>query len=243
MKLNLHLLTIISLPATSFGFISNSLIPLHTKHIHPLSTKNIFRSISNWDDAEVSSEIDENNFLQSCKNRRSFLSKLVSTTASAAISTLTLPQTSLAASASPKTSVSAVTEILPTPPFTKDVSWPLGKVAFSLLPLAGTSTRRATVEEEIVPGQIWTHDQIQGVVNVNVPVRQTVIKVSSILICEIILGSIRHFLMLKISSFFHSSQKKQVEGFGYTILSRLHHSFLKWYENLKKNMVPYDTLY
>ena len=69
--------------------------------------------------------------------------------------------------------------VVPTPPFTKDVSWPLGKVAFSLLPLAGTSSRRATVEECIVPNQMWTHDQIQGIVNVNVPVRQTVIKLSS----------------------------------------------------------------
>jgi len=44
-----------------------------------------------------------------------------------------------------------------------DVSWPLGKVAFSLLPLAGTSTRRATVEECIVPDTIWTHDQVRSV--------------------------------------------------------------------------------
>lgn len=65
---------------------------------------------------------------------------------------------------------------MPSPAFTKEVSWPLGKVAFSLLPLAGTSTRRATVEECVVKDTIWTHDQLQGVVNVNVPVRQTVIK-------------------------------------------------------------------
>jgi hypothetical protein len=65
-----------------------------------------------------------------------------------------------------------------TPQFTNEMSWPLGKVAFSLLPLAGTSTRRATVEDCLVPDQIWTHDQIQGVVNVNVPVRQTVIRLS-----------------------------------------------------------------
>lgn len=66
--------------------------------------------------------------------------------------------------------------IVPSPAFTSDVSWPLGKVAFSLLPLAGTSSRRATVEECIVLDTIWTHDQIQGIVNVNVPVRQTVIR-------------------------------------------------------------------
>ena len=72
---------------------------------------------------------------------------------------------------------SAVSSVIETPTFSKDVYWPVGKVAFSLLPLAGTSTRRATVEECIIPNTMWTHDQIQGVVNVNVPVRQTVIKV------------------------------------------------------------------
>ena len=71
---------------------------------------------------------------------------------------------------------STTTPVVPTPPMTSDVSWPLGKVAFSLLPLAGTSSRRATVEQCIIPDTMWTHDQIQGVVNVNVPVRQTVIK-------------------------------------------------------------------
>ena len=35
------------------------------------------------------------------------------------------------------------------------------------------------METEVVRGQVWTHDQIQGVVNVNVPVRQTVIKLKS----------------------------------------------------------------
>lgn len=77
--------------------------------------------------------------------------------------------------------------------------WPLGKVAFSLLPLAGTYTRRATIFETVCAakddgrrdgldittssgmrnGIVWTLDQIQGVVNVNVPVRMVVIKVSA----------------------------------------------------------------
>ena len=57
-------------------------------------------------------------------------------------------------------------------------SWPLGRVAFSLLPLAG-SDRRKTIPEEVVPGRVWTFDQIQGVLNVNVPVRQSVIKLRS----------------------------------------------------------------
>jgi hypothetical protein len=66
--------------------------------------------------------------------------------------------------------------LISTPPNTKDLSWPLGKVAFSLLPLTGTWTRRATLEQEVVPSTLWTHDQIQGIVNVNVPVRQTVVR-------------------------------------------------------------------
>ena len=57
-------------------------------------------------------------------------------------------------------------------------SWSLGRIAFSLLPLAG-SERRATLLTEVVPKQVWTFDQIQGVVNVNVPVRMTVIKLES----------------------------------------------------------------
>ena len=65
---------------------------------------------------------------------------------------------------------------VPSPADSASMSWPLGKVAFSLLPLAGTSTRRATVETTIIKDTMWTHDQVQGVVNVNVPVRQTVIR-------------------------------------------------------------------
>jgi hypothetical protein len=85
---------------------------------------------------------------------------------------------STATIAATPTSTTAMVVGVPTPPFTPDVSWPLGKVAFSLLPLAGTSTRRATVQEEIVKDTIWTFDQVQGIVNVNVPVRQTVVALS-----------------------------------------------------------------
>lgn len=91
--------------------------------------------------------------------------------ASIALVGSSLPMDALAAS--------STFTLIPSPAFTSDLSWPLGKVAFSLLPLAGTSSRRATVEECIVPDTIWTHDQIQGVVNVNVPVRQTVIRLKS----------------------------------------------------------------
>lgn len=82
----------------------------------------------------------------------------------------------LIATLPPSSSLAAgATEFLvPTPKFDSNINWPLGKIAFSLLPLQGGS-QRATVEECVVPGKIWTHDQIQGIVNVNVPVRQTVI--------------------------------------------------------------------
>ena len=78
------------------------------------------------------------------------------------------------ASAATSTTSSAI----PIPPQVRQTTWPLGKVAFSLLPLAGSYSRRATVMEELVPGKIWTFDQIQGVVAVNVPVRMVVIKLS-----------------------------------------------------------------
>jgi Domain of unknown function (DUF4336) len=69
--------------------------------------------------------------------------------------------------------------LIPNPIRNDDLYWPLGKVAFSLLPIAGTYTRRVTVEQEIVPRTIWTHDQIQGIVNVNVPIRQTVVRLGT----------------------------------------------------------------
>lgn len=59
-----------------------------------------------------------------------------------------------------------------------DTRWDLGKVAFSLLPLA-PGDRRKTIETCVVKDQVWTHDQLQGIVNVNVPVRQTVIRLES----------------------------------------------------------------
>lgn len=109
-------------------------------------------------------DIEDGNASQLLSSRRIFLT---STMAAATV---------LAASISPVNA--AASTAVPTPPFTRDLSWPVGKAAFSLLPLAGTSTRRATVAATVVPGKIWTHDQLQGIVNVNVPVRQTVIKLS-----------------------------------------------------------------
>ena len=115
--------------------------------------------------------------------RRKFISQmgvLAASTAAQSMLGLSSPQLASAASdtAAATAASATTTAVITAPKYATDVSWPLGKVAFSLLPLAGTFTRRATVEETIVPGQIWTHDQIQGVVNVNVPVRQTVVKLS-----------------------------------------------------------------
>jgi hypothetical protein len=154
----LAFLTVISTSVLGF-------VPMFTSkqyRIHRISTN--LRLNSNEGEYIENEVTDE---LKNSKSRRSFISSI----GSAAFSSIILPSVS---SAAPETSVSTIT----TPVFSNDMSWPLGKVAFSLLPLAGTSTRRATVEEQIVPNTIWTHDQIQGVVNVNVPVRQTVVRLS-----------------------------------------------------------------
>lgn len=63
------------------------------------------------------------------------------------------------------------------PPNSDDYKWDLGAVAFSLLPLA-PGNRRRTLFREVVKDQIWTLDQIQGIINVNVPVRSVVVKLS-----------------------------------------------------------------
>lgn len=61
------------------------------------------------------------------------------------------------------------------PATSPSLEWDLQPLAFSLLPLS-PGKRRKTLLEEVVKGQIWTLDQLQGVVNVNVPVRCTVVK-------------------------------------------------------------------
>jgi Domain of unknown function (DUF4336) len=61
------------------------------------------------------------------------------------------------------------------PESSPDLFWDLHRVAYSLLPLA-PGPRRKTIFEEVVPGSVWTMDQIQGVVNVNVPVRGVAVK-------------------------------------------------------------------
>lgn len=50
----------------------------------------------------------------------------------------------------------------------KKLSFGLGKIAFSLLPLTPeTVGRRKTLLTEIVKDSVWTLDQIQGIINVN----------------------------------------------------------------------------
>jgi hypothetical protein len=66
------------------------------------------------------------------------------------------------------------------PKIDQKLTFALGKVAFSLLPLSPESTgRRKTILKEVVKGQVWTLEQVQGIINVNVPVRSTVIKLKS----------------------------------------------------------------
>ena len=51
----------------------------------------------------------------------------------------------------------------------KRLSFVLGRLAFSGLPLSPESVgRRKTIKTEVVKGTIWTLDQVQGIINVNV---------------------------------------------------------------------------
>lgn len=128
---------------------------------------NLAVSFTSCSKTQLSEVTSSSLFAKGESDRRSVLASATSTIAAAVSSTIFQAP----AYAGTSTAISA-------PAFSKDLSWPLGKVAFSFLPLAGTSSRRATVEQEVVPGKIWTFDQVQGVVNVNVPVRQTVVKLS-----------------------------------------------------------------
>lgn len=61
-----------------------------------------------------------------------------------------------------------------------DLQFPLGRIAFSLLPFSPESAgRRKTLLTTIISDKIWTLDQIQGVLHVNVPVRCTIIALKS----------------------------------------------------------------
>ena len=80
-------------------------------------------------------------------------------------------------SAVSKSSASTESKPIRLPETSDDYKWDLGKVAFSLLPLA-PGDRRRTLMEEVVKDKIWTMDQIQGIINVNVPVRAVIVKLS-----------------------------------------------------------------
>ncbi|KAJ1446388.1 hypothetical protein M885DRAFT_546766 [Pelagophyceae sp. CCMP2097] len=62
----------------------------------------------------------------------------------------------------------------PAAPAGADQSWPLWPV----LPLAPYGYRK-TIVEEVVPGQVWAFDQLQGTLYVHVPVRMSVVKLSA----------------------------------------------------------------
>lgn len=65
----------------------------------------------------------------------------------------------------------------PKPSFDRRLQYGLGKIAFSLLPLSPEAVgRRKSLLTEIVPDIMWTIDQVQGIINVNVPVRCTIIR-------------------------------------------------------------------
>jgi hypothetical protein len=59
-------------------------------------------------------------------------------------------------------------------PSRPDWAWPL----WPLLPIYPFSQRQ-TLRQEVVPGQIWTFDQLQGILYVVTPIRMTVIKLRS----------------------------------------------------------------
>lgn len=65
------------------------------------------------------------------------------------------------------------------PKYDKNLDFALGKIAFSGLGLSPESSgRRKTILTEVVKDEVWTLEQVQGIINVNVPVRSTVIKLS-----------------------------------------------------------------
>jgi hypothetical protein len=159
---SLLLIESLRLPQESHGFLFDQKL---TRRQSTTSTSSAASQL--WHQNSGDND-DNDDKINDCNRRR-----LVQQTILSAYSSLLLPTSSAVAAAG---AASTESFVVPSPPSSRLTSWPLGKVAFSLLPLAGTSTRRATVEETIIPDTMWTHDQIQGIVNVNVPVRQTVIR-------------------------------------------------------------------
>jgi len=176
--IGLHVLLVLGgVPRPAHGFVpSASSLSACTKNIGSRSLHSYTHTTSSTRMANQMSEDSSGDDIriyddgeEPKSGRRDFINKIGSLTAATAAQSVLGPSIASAA---------GNTAAIVTPKYATDVSWPLGKVAFSLLPLAGTSTRRATTQETLVPNQIWTHDQLQGVVNVNVPVRQTVVKLS-----------------------------------------------------------------
>ena len=175
------------------AFVSNPTTAISTPPTRRDFVTTVSLSRSN-DDDDAENRIDDAFFTNllpsmsttSTSTRRTILQQIVLLTTTISTSG------GMAMAASPESAVAATV-----PASSRATYWPLGKVAFSLLPLAGTYTRRATVLEtvctanderrdgremtkssDVANGRVWTLDQIQGVVNVNVPVRMVVIKVS-----------------------------------------------------------------
>ncbi len=74
---------------------------------------------------------------------------------------------------------SALSMVVQVPEKSSKYRFSLGKLAFSGLPLSPEAVdRRKTILKEVVKDTIWTLDQVQGIINVNVPVRCTVVKLS-----------------------------------------------------------------
>ncbi len=180
-----NVLSFVALLSTSSAFQSTN----HNQHVRRGEFKALHESIEKRNenssprafntikyDSENNKETNNLPFLND-NNRRSFLA---STATTALLSVFgSFGGMGMSVNSAMAAGSTAGREII-TPAFSKELSWPLGKVAFSLLPLAATSTRRATIEECVIENTIWTHDQLQGVVNVNVPVRQIVVKVRKI---------------------------------------------------------------
>lgn len=167
------------------SFTTKTTTTLASSSLHDDSSSHEAINVSNngsLDEKQQQPPLDSgnsnNNKAREQPSRRDAIESLLSIVATTIITTSSSSAALLASPATALAATTTTTTVLPIPPQSRYTTWPLGKVAFSLLPLAGSYTRRATVMEEVIPNTIWTMDQIQGVVNVNVPVRMTVIKLS-----------------------------------------------------------------
>ena len=88
--------------------------------------------------------------------------------------------------------------VLPTEPKkNSSLVFGLGSIAFSLLPLSPESLgRRKTIQTEVVKDKLWTFDQLQGVINVNVPVRSTIVKLKDGLFVHNPVGPTKEYISM-----------------------------------------------